>query len=146
MAWSDTISRYELKEKADGKNELSVDANTAIFENRQAVADSAHAWSAFDQETSLSANSTNKQGSKESLVLENTDFPRKARNTMLIKVAIGVLSWTTSNDNTIGNMFLPSPNVSLNCTHKALTEMLEVRLNICLFRAKFFDLKRDNSK
>ncbi len=25
----------------------------------------------------------------------------KVRNTMLIKVAIGVLSWTTSNDNTI---------------------------------------------
>lgn len=146
MAWSDTNSRYELKEKADGKNELSVHANTAIFENRQAVADSAHAWSAFDQETSLSANSTNKQGSKESLVRQNIDFPRKVRNTMFIKVAIGVVSWTISNDNTTGNMFLPSPNVSLNCTHKALTETLEVRLNICLFRAKFFDLKRDNFK
>ena len=110
------------------------------------MAYSAHAWSAFDQETSLSANSTNKQGSKESLVRENIDLPRKVRNTKLIKVAIGAVSWTISNDNTTGNMFLQSPNVSLNCTHKALTEMLEVRLNICLFRAKSFDLKRDNSK
>ena len=77
MAWSDTNSRYELQEKADGKNELSVDANTAIFENRQAVANFAHAWSMFDQETSLLANSTNEQGSKESLVRENTDCPEK---------------------------------------------------------------------
>tara|TARA_Y100000813_G_C23852141_1_gene207117 strand:+ start:389 stop:520 length:132 start_codon:yes stop_codon:yes gene_type:complete len=43
MAWSDTNSRYALKEKADRKNELSVDANTAIIKNRQAVAAFAHA-------------------------------------------------------------------------------------------------------
>ena len=37
MAWSDTNSRYALKEKADRKMSLSVDANTVIFENRQAI-------------------------------------------------------------------------------------------------------------
>ena len=43
MIWSDPISRYALSEKADRKNELSVDANTAIFENRQALAAFANA-------------------------------------------------------------------------------------------------------
>ena len=98
MAWLDTTSRYELKEKADGKIELSVDENTVIFKNRQAVADFAHAQSTLNQETAFSAKITNKSGSKESLVQVNTDFPRKVRNAMLIEVAIGVifLLWTAS--------------------------------------------------
>lgn len=80
-----------LKRKPIGKMSLSVDANTAIFENRQELAAFAHAQSTFDQDTSLSANSTNKQGSKESLVQESNDFLRKGCNAMLIEVAIGVI-------------------------------------------------------
>ena len=80
-----------LNRKPIGKMSLSVDANTAIFENRQELAAFAHAQSTFDQDTSLSANSTNKQGSKESLVQESNDFLRKACKAMLIEVAIGVI-------------------------------------------------------
>ena len=90
IAWSDTNSRYELKEKADGKIELSVDENTVIFKNKQAVADFVHAWSTLNRETTFSEKITNKSGSKESLVQVNTDFPRKVRNAILIMVAIGV--------------------------------------------------------
>ena len=90
IACSDTNSRYELKEKADGKIELSVDENTVIFEDSQAMADLAQAWSTFNRDTTFSENTTNKLGSKESLIPVNTDFPRKVRNAILIMVAIGV--------------------------------------------------------
>lgn len=90
IAWSDNTSRYELKEKADGKIELSVDENTVIFKNKQAVADFAHTWSTLNRETTFSEKITNKSGSKESLVRVDTDFPRKVRNAILIMVAIGV--------------------------------------------------------
>jgi hypothetical protein len=43
MAWSDTNSRCALKEKAGRKKELLVDANTAIFENRQELDAFTHA-------------------------------------------------------------------------------------------------------
>lgn len=90
IAWSDNTSRYELKEKADGKIELSVDQNTVIFKNKQAVADFAHAGSTLNRETTFSEKITNKSDSKESLVRVDTDFPRKVRNAILIMVAIGV--------------------------------------------------------
>ena len=90
IAWSDTNSRYELRETADGKIELSVDENTVIFNNRQAMADFAHAWSTLNRETTFSEKTTNKSGSKQSLVQVNTDFPRKVRNAILIMVAIGL--------------------------------------------------------
>lgn len=90
IAWSDTNSRYELKETADGKIELSVDENTVIFNDRQAMADFAHAWSTLNRETTFSEKITNKSNSRESLVRVDTDFPRKVRNAILIMVAIGL--------------------------------------------------------
>ena len=95
----------------------------------------------FDQDTSLAANSINKQGSRESLVQQTTFFLRKARNATLIKGRY----WRNHPHrgqphmhNTTGNMLKPSPNISLNCTHKALTETLRVRVNIFLFRSQIF--------
>jgi len=79
IAWSDTNSRYELKEKADGKIELSVDKNTVIFNNRQAVTDFAHTWSTLNHETTFSEKTTNNNLKQKSFV---TRFLSSLRNKM----------------------------------------------------------------
>ena len=91
MVWTDSNSRYSLKELPDGSVELSVDGQVVNFHERQAVETLIGAWARFDPPSDGYA-----EGELKPVVFDeptapvSTDFPKKIRNAILIMVAVGV--------------------------------------------------------
>ena len=91
MVWTDSNSRYSLKELPDGSVELAVDGQVVNFHERQAVETLVGAWARFDPPSEGAA-----EGELKPVVFDeptapvSTDFPKKIRNAILIMVAVGV--------------------------------------------------------